>query len=364
MAGFKFPNGTSGIVALGAGLASAVLYLVARKTSVPAVVLSQLGPLPIMIATLGFGRITGLLAGLFGFLTVLGHAMSPVGSLQLGLETAAIDGLFYIALQALPAWWLGQVARQRRDNAAATGPWTPPTQQRARRAVVPKVIVTSPENIRLLGWVLTSGLVIASVGVALIVLVNGWQLGSYNGVVTRLAARIEPIVRDLFGPDRDSFGGFDVHDLAVLMARAAWPAVAGISFLVLMSNLWLAGRVVQISDRLRRPWPDIPRELRVPRPFAILLAIALGACFAGGETAAIAAIVAAVLGCAFALQGLAVLHDLTRGSAIRIPLLATTYCLLALTVPWPLAVFAVVGLADAGFSLRDRKAEATSKARD
>ena len=369
MASFKFPSGTSGIISLGAGLASAVLYLVARKTSVPAVMLAQLGPLPIMIATLGFGSLTGLLAGLFGFLAVLGHAMSSSASPHFTFDTAALDALFFVALQALPAWWLGQVARLRRGGAVAApaGPWTPaalPPRRTAASARAPKTIVASSDNIRLLGWVLTSGLVISIVGVVLVILLNGLQAGSYDQMITRLAGRIEPLVRDLFGTERDSFGGFDAHDLAVLMARAAWPAVAGVSFLVLMSNLWLAARVVQISDRLRRPWPDIPRELRVPRLLAFVLAVALGACFAGGEMAAIAAVVAAVLGCAFAMQGLAVVHDVTRGSAARVPLLATTYLLLALTVPWPLAVLALVGLADAGFSLRDRKAAAKSQAHD
>ena len=357
MALVKFPSGTSGAVALGAGLASAVLYLVARKTSVPAVMLAQLGPLPIMIATLGFGGVTGLLAALFGCLTVLGNAVSANGPARIGFYAAGLDAIFYVALQAAPALWLGQVARQRRREAEQSGPWTPSTAPRRRPVpTASRVVVSSPENVRLFKWVMTSGLVIAVGGVLAVVAANAWQAGSYDEMVSRLAGRIEPLVRDLLGTERETLGGFDVHDLAVLMARAAWPAVAGISFFVLMGNLWLAGRIVQISDRLRRPWPDVPRDLRVPGPFALLLAAALGACFAGGEIAALAAIVAAVLGCAFALQGLAVLHDLTRGSAARVPLLATSYLLLALTVPWPLAVFAIVGLADAGFGLRDRKA--------
>ena len=249
-----------------------------------------------------------------------------------------------------------------RADALPSGPWAPslPARRRPAAAQRTQTIVTSPENIRLLGWLLTSGLVIAIAGVVFVIVANGLQAGSYERVVIRLTGRIEPMVRDLFGAGRESLGGFDAHDIAALMARAAWPAVAGISFFVLMSNLWLAARVVQISDKLRRPWPDIPRELRVPRPFAFVLAVALGLCFAGGEVAAIAAVVAAVLGCAFALQGLAVVHDLTRGSSVRGPLLATTYLLLALTVPWPLAVLACIGLAEAGFSLRDRKAAATS----
>ena len=69
-----------------------------------------------------------------------------------------------------------------------------------------------------------------------------------------------------------------------------------------------------------------------------------------------AGIVAAVFGMAFALQGLAVAHVLTRGAGLRPALLFLLYVLVVLVPPWPFLFLAVVGLADAAFHLRARKA--------
>jgi len=78
----------------------------------------------------------------------------------------------------------------------------------------------------------------------------------------------------------------------------------------------------------------------------------------GGIAGLIASIATAVLAIVFALQGLCVIHDLSRGTKFRGALLCGLYVALALLMPWPLVVFTLVGLLDAGFSLRDRKAAA------
>ena len=51
------------IVAIGAGCAAALLFVVSAQTSVLAMALAYLAPLPIMIATLGFGLDAGAIAG-------------------------------------------------------------------------------------------------------------------------------------------------------------------------------------------------------------------------------------------------------------------------------------------------------------
>ncbi len=57
----------------------------------------------------------------------------------------------------------------------------------------------------------------------------------------------------------------DLHKLARLLVLAAPPVVAASTLLMLMLNLWIAGRVAEVSGRLPRPWPDIPHELRLSR---------------------------------------------------------------------------------------------------
>jgi hypothetical protein len=49
------------------------------------------------------------------------------------------------------------------------------------------------------------------------------------------------------------------------------------------------------------------------------------------------------------------MHDLTRGMSARTPLLFGAYLVMSLIPPWPMAVFALVGLVDAALGLRERK---------
>ena len=60
-----------GAVAFGSGLAATLLLLAAFQGSVPALLLAYLSPLPLMIATIGFGHVTGLGAVLGGFITLV-----------------------------------------------------------------------------------------------------------------------------------------------------------------------------------------------------------------------------------------------------------------------------------------------------
>ena len=152
----------------------------------------------------------------------------------------------------------------------------------------------------------------------------------------------------------------DLHKLARLLVLAAPPVVAASTLLMLMLNLWIAARVAEVSGRLPRPWPDIPYELRLSRIYAPVLLAAIAVSFVGGLPGIISAIVAATLGMAFSLQGLAVIHDLSRGLNYRTLLLGLVYACLALLMPWPLIVFAVIGLVESAFSLRDRKKNSIS----
>ena len=96
-------------------------------------------------------------------------------------------------------------------------------------------------------------------------------------------------------------------------------AIAASTLLMLCVNLYAAARSTQLSQNLARPWPDLPTSLalalaawrRVPRlrrraptpcPLPASQYVSIGA---GG------------LGAAFALQGLAVAHALSRGLKLR-----------------------------------------------
>ncbi len=329
-------------VAIGAGLAAALLYLVARQPGFIALVLTRLGPLPIMIATLGFGPLVGLTATVVGTLTVAGAALAPdIHALAAAqVQSAALDGLFFALGQGLPACGLGYLL-------------TAPTFKWAALSKAGDASPATPAS--RLGWVVVWAAAVSFLVVTFVIAANCIDAGSYEAVIAQLADRIQPLVQSVVGTGQELPRNIDVAVLARLVAEAAWPAVAGVTLVTLLADLWLAARVVQISNRLPVAWPNIPRDLRIPRLVALAFAVALGACFAGGVAGAIATVAATALGVAFAIQGLATVHELTRGASYRTPLLCLLYLLLVVTMPWPLAAFALIGLLEAGFSLRDRK---------
>jgi uncharacterized protein YybS (DUF2232 family) len=88
---------------------------------------------------------------------------------------------------------------------------------------------------------------------------------------------------------------------------------------------------------------------------ALVFIAAAGLIFVGGAIGLVASLAASVLGVAFALQGLAVIHVVTLGLRLRNNLLFLVYLFVVPLMPWSLAPFTLLGLFEAGFSLRDRK---------
>ena len=119
-------------VAIGAGVASALLLIIAFKGTALAMTLTYMAPLPIMIAALGFGSRAGLVAALLGSLAVAaagliyGRTLGATGSMLLPSATAAFG---FATTIGFPSWWLGHILlRPRADGASSpTGPamvWT------------------------------------------------------------------------------------------------------------------------------------------------------------------------------------------------------------------------------------------------
>ena len=148
--------------------------------------------------------------------------------------------------------------------------------------------------------------------------------------------------------------GMSSAELASFFLRSILPQMAAWGCLMLSINMWVAGKVAQSSQRLKRPWPDVAMELRLPQWFAAVLALAMVATLSGGLTRMIAAIIVAALGMAFALQGFAVLHAVTRGARNRTMNLTLTYVLNIVLFPIPLVITALLGVADNFLNLRGR----------
>jgi hypothetical protein len=336
-------------VAFGAGLAATLLLVSLRQGAAAALLLAALSPLPLMIATLGFGQSTGLAAvglAVASFIALM-TSSAPQALTTDVLLAAGLNGLIFAVCEALPAWWLARLL--------SLGPGQPVFPWSGAHANPDK-----PVGYYRLGLVVLQAALIAFLIVAVTTSLAALGQPNYGSFIDKVAKDIAPTLAQALGP-HELPNGIDLMGVARLIAKAMPPVAACTVFLVFLLNLWLAGRVVQISNRLPRPWPDIAREMEVPRVLAMVLLVAVAACFLKGLAGLIATIAAAVLGVVFALQGLAVVHDLSRGSRFRGAILFILYLTLALLMPWPLLIFTFVGLLEAAFSFRDHKAAAAAQ---
>lgn len=332
-----------GGIAFGSGLAATLLLLAAFQGSVPAMFLAYLSPLPLMIATIGFGHVTGLGAVLAAFITLVALlvAVNPQDLSASAFLDAGFNGIVFVLCEALPAWWLARIA-----SLSLSAPILP---------FLPGSAADDKDS----KGVSRLSLVIVTAGIFAFLVVAGtlayMQLEGENfpALVDKMAANIKPVMMQQTGADL--LRAREVDAFAHLLARSLPAVAAGVIFVAYLVDLWLAGRVVQISQRLQVPWPNIAREFRVPRLLALVFFAAVGLIFLGGPVGVIASLAASVMGVAFALQGLAVIHVATLGLRFRNNLLFLIYLFVVPLTPWSLAPFTLLGLVEAGFSLRDRK---------
>jgi hypothetical protein len=288
------------LVGVGAGAAAALLFASVVSGAIAAVFLFYLAPLPILIAALGFSHIAGLIAAAVATAVV-----------------TALSGTFFIAAPviAFGAWWLGYLALLARPaaNGGGTLEWYPPG--------------------RLVLW----AAVIGTLTIAAAVPSFGTDQQSVQAALRKLYERM---LRD--------------PSLIDLLVVAVPPAAAVFSTITNLLNLWLAGRIVKISGRLKRPWPDLA-ALTLPPSSPALLAAALAGSFLPDLPGVLSGAFAASLLMAFATLGFAVLHAITRGMGTRAFVLAAVYAA-ALILGWPVLAMSILGLAEAAFHIRNRVA--------
>jgi hypothetical protein len=300
------------VVGIGAGLVSALLFGVVITGSPLAMLLSFIAPLPIFIASLGWQHRSGLVASAAGGLAV-----------ALALNTTA--GLAFALGWAVPAWWLAYLALLGRPSADGSVEWYPLG--------------------RLLLWLAGTSALITLIGVVAL------GEGSHEAYRSNVREAFEAFMRGAAPPAGDQPQQPN-ETLSVLIE--ALPFFFALNFVfVLAVNLWLAARTVQISGRLPRPWPFIPATA-MPRTSTAFLAAAIGAGFLGGFVGAAGLALTGALVAAFALQGLAFLHDTSRMRPARGFLLGGVYTLALLMSSVVLPLLAILGLADVALSLRNR----------
>lgn len=313
------------IAAVGAGIAAALLFIIPVKGSMMAMVLAMFAPLPIMLAGLAFSPSTALIAAFAG---IAGTA------LVLHPFPAIVFGLW----AAIPAWWLTRLAWLARPAEAG-------------EPASPDGLVWYPAG-RLTAWAAGFG----AAATLAVVIAGIMRFGSYADFIANtskaLTALFEQLLKSPNAPKTPQ--GMNAPELAVFFMRSVLPQLAAWGCLMLAFNLWLGARISLASQKLKRPWPDVAMELRLPRSLTIVLTLALLAALTSGLPRMIAAIAIAATGMAFALQGFAVLHAVSRNLRNRTMHLTLIYVLNFFMFPVPLILTALLGVADAFFDFRKR----------
>lgn len=301
------------------GLAAALMFAVVVTGSPAGVLLSYVAPLPVLIGALGWSHRSGIVATI-------------VGGLALTVAFRPEAGLAFVIGSSLPAWWLAYLALLGRPGPDEVIEWYPLG--------------------RLLLWVAVSAAIVTFVGVLAL---GSWDYDTYRDI---LRETIEGVIRIQMRvpaetPLPPSFGGIP-RDQFIDALVGAVPFLAATAYaLVLTLNLWIAAKVVAISQRLPRSWPSIVATRMPPRAL-LLLAGAVIVSFAPGLVGVLALGFAGALLMAFALQGLALLHDVSRGRPGRTGLLVGAYVLLTFIAHTVLPLLALAGIADTAVDLRGR----------
>ncbi len=303
-------------IGIGAGLVSALLFGVVITGSPLAMLLSYVAPLPVLITALGWNHRSGLVAAV-------------AGGLATALAFRFEAGLAFVVGSALPAWWVAYLALLGRPNADGTMEWYPVG--------------------RLLLWVAAAAALVTLAGVMAL------GSGDYEGYRTALRTSLAAILRSGATPPPQGAAPDTVENLVDTLVSAVPYIASAVFALVFTLNLWLAARVVQTSQRLIRPWPYLPATT-MPRQALLLMAGAIVLSLAPGFIGVAGLSLAGALTIAFALQGLAFVHETTRGRNARVAILTGLYVLIVFVGHTVLPLLAVLGMADIAMALRQRLA--------
>jgi len=290
------------LVGVGAGAAAALLFASVASGSIAAIFLFYLAPLPILIAALGWSQLAGLIAAAVATAVV-----------------AILSGTFFIAVPviAFGAWWLGYLAllaRPATNGGGAALEWYPVGRLVLWAAVVGTLVVVAA---------------VPNFGT------------SQESLQTALRKTYERILGD--------------QSLIDILVVAVPAAAAVFSTITNVFNLWLAARIVKISGRLTRPWPDLS-AVTLPASTSGLLALAIAGSFLPDLAGVLSGAFAASQLMVFAFLGFAVLHAITRGMGGRTFVLAGVYAAAAM-VGWPVLAMSLLGMAETAFNIRGRVAQ-------
>ena len=309
-------NNRSIAIAVLCGLIAAVLFVSPLSLGSLGMGLSSFTAMPLFVAVLGFGTVIGMIA-------------CAVAALAVGIFMGPISGFSVLLATLAPAVWIGHSAGLSRDDSGVQE-WFPLSQILFRLAVI-------------------------SAGIVLIIgVITGyshqWALDQVSAMMSQFAdvqnqsgaGGAGPLISQQEIETR-------AKDIATLI-----PIIMPVSILLLMIiNLRLAERFVRRRGWMLRPKDDLPSAVNMPPMAAIIVAVASVLSFMSNDLGTMAQVVAGAFGGAFLMVGLATIHFITRGLAVRPFLLPIVYIVLLFS-RFIAPIFALIGVAESLLSIRAR----------
>jgi len=306
------------LIAAVSGIASALLFAGLALQSGSAFSLALAAPIPVAIASLGWGSLAGAVSAL-----VSGAAIYLLsGSLP--------SALLLLVSMTGPTAVAGHLAGLARPAAV------PPVPDPATALPASRSLSSAP---RLDWYPLERVFFVLVLLVVAACILLGWMLGFDP-------AAIQPTIVEAFNQGGGGVEGTsqeqlqEIASLLVSLVPFVQPAVLTVTLVV---GLYLGALVVRVSGRLPRPKDDLPTAGRLPSISLLLFALGLAGSFLGGTVGLIADVFVGGFGAAFTLVGLAALHKRTRGRPGRGLVLFTSYAAILL-LSFPIALFLAMGL--------------------
>jgi hypothetical protein len=310
------------LVGLGAGIASALLFISLASGSGLALALFYFAPLPVMLAGLGWNHFAALLA-----------TLTAAGGI--GIGAGFWFAIAYLAGIGVPAYTLIYLAMLARTNVNGME-WFPP------------------------GRIVTAAAVLATIAMALTVPVFGTDIDSYREGIKEIFGRVLRVQLSIpEGKPLELPNGANVSRTLDVLTYIMPPLASAVSMVTLLANMYLAGRIARASGKLSRPWPDLS-QTALPFSTPLLLLAAFAVSFLHSIAGLAGGVLSACLLMAYAIAGLAVLHAITRGNSFRGLILGATWTLLVV-LGWPIVLLALLGLADGLLNLRGRSGPPNSQ---
>lgn len=309
-------------IAIAAGAAAALLFTAAVSVTTAFTLLFFLAPLPLLIAGLGWGFVVGLAAGAAGVVAL---------AVALGMVPAAL----FAATAALPAALVTRLALLNRDaggasegeSAASGREWYP----EGRIVIAIALFATGLTGVLLLSMGPGIEQYRAAMGAVIDAMVSPQQP---PGVSPEQVAQVKTLLLSLFP----------------FAAAGGWTAIT-------FANFRLALAITRQARIGSRP-PMRFGALTFPRASLALLAAALLASFLAGMPGLIGLAASGAMLIAFAILGLAVLHGLLEGHAMRRLLLAALYFAILILGFLPVLPLVALAALDMALGLRARAAAA------